>query len=104
MVNFGLNFISVVGLFDVLGGIGYFILIITQVLESVRKSNSSLYIILKVLELLFCPIALLLSGGILIFNGWRLDPILQFQQLLFHLIVIVCLVKEAMRSSVSLRR
>ena len=93
MVNLGFNLITLLGLLDILGSIGYLILTFTQLSRGVYSSTSTLSTALQVIELFVSPIALLVSGVILIFNGWRLDPILQFQQLLFHLIVGVSFVK-----------
>jgi hypothetical protein len=41
------------------------------------------------LMLLFIPTSLFVSGLILLYQGWRLDPILQFQQLLMIIISIL---------------
>ena len=103
MVNFGFTSTTILGLLDLIGSIGYFILTIGSILDGVRRSTSALNLILKVYELLVCPIALFLSGVILIFNGWRLDPILQFQQLLFHLIIGVAVAKEIIKLTQSQR-
>ena len=92
MINLGFNLTTLLGLLDVFGSIGYLILTVTQISQGVYSSTSTLGTAIQVLELFVSPIALL-SGVILIFNGWRLDPILQFQQLLFHLIVGASFVK-----------
>ena len=94
MVNFSFTLTTLLGLLDIVGAVYYLCLTIGSITQGVRRSTSPLNTILKVWELLVCPIALFLSGVILFFNGWRLDPILQFQQLCFHLIIGVALAKE----------
>ncbi|MEH1890814.1 MAG: Ycf66 family protein [Nostoc sp.] len=46
------------------------------------------------------PILMLLCGLILIFQGWRLDPILQFEQLLSFLLIIYLIIKDIIINSV----
>ncbi|MEL6495029.1 MAG: Ycf66 family protein [Cyanobacteria bacterium J06623_7] len=94
MVNVGFSFTTMLGLLDLIAAVSYFILTIGSITDGVNQASSVLSLILKIYELLICPGALFLSGIILIFNGWRLDPILQFQQLLFHLVVGVAVAKE----------
>lgn len=94
MVNLGLNFAALLGLINVLGGIVYFFSTIIQIINGVRSSTSSVNTILKILELTFCPPVLVLSGVILFFNGWRLDPILLFQQVLLEIIVMVDVLQQ----------
>ena len=93
MVNFGFNLITLIGFIDVLGAIGYLILALAQISNGVNSTNPTFNTVLRLLELFIFPIALFLSGVILIFNGWRLDPVLQFQQLLFHVIVGMAFVR-----------
>jgi len=69
MVNFGLNSASILGLFLAVGGaLLYFI-------RTIRPELSRDY------DIFFAAVGLL-CGLILIFQGWRLDPILQFGQFL----------------------
>ena len=103
MVNFSFTLSSLLGLLDILGAVGYFMLVITQITNAVKASASPLKIFLKVAELLLCPIALFFSGIVLFFNGWRLDPFFQIQQLLFHLVVMVAIIKELKQLSQSRR-
>ena len=69
MVNFGLNSASILGLFLAVAGAGLYFL------RSVRPEVSRDY------DIFFSAVGLL-CGLILLFQGWRLDPILQFGQLL----------------------
>src|SRR6476469_7256701 len=69
MVNFGLNSASIVGTFLAVAGAGLYFL------RSVRPELSRDH------DLFFAAIGLL-CGFILLFQGWRLDPILQFGQVL----------------------
>ena len=69
MVNFGLNVAAILGLFLAVAGAGLFFL------RSVRPELARDY------DIFFAAVGLL-CGIILLFNGWRLDPILQFGQFL----------------------
>ncbi|WP_204105456.1 MULTISPECIES: Ycf66 family protein [Spirulina sp. CCY15215] len=69
MVNFGWNSASILGLFLAVSGAGLYFL------RSVRPELSRDY------DIFFSAVGLA-CGVILLFNGWRLDPILQFSQFL----------------------
>jgi len=69
MVNFGWNSASILGVFLMVVGAGLYFL------RSVRPELSRDY------DIFFAAVGLA-CGGILVFNGWRLDPILQFGQFL----------------------
>lgn len=69
MVNFGLNSASILGICLAVAGAGLYFL------RSVRPEVSRDY------DIFFSAVGLL-CGLILLFQGWRLDPILQFGQLL----------------------
>jgi hypothetical protein len=69
MVNVGLNWASFLGIALALGGAGLY------ALRTVRPALA------RDQDIIFAAIALL-CGGVLFFQGWRLDPILQFAQTL----------------------
>ncbi|PPS44954.1 Ycf66 family protein [Chroococcidiopsis sp. TS-821] len=69
MVNFGLNSASILGIVLAVAGAGLYFL------RSVRPELSRDH------DIFFAAVGLL-CGFILLFQGWRLDPILQFGQLL----------------------
>lgn len=69
MVNFGLNSASILGIFLAVAGAGLYFL------RSIRPELSRDH------DIFFAAVGLL-CGLILIFQGWRLDPILQFGQFL----------------------
>jgi Ycf66 protein N-terminus len=69
MVNFGFNSASILGILLALAGGGLYLL------RSLRPEISRDH------DIFFAAVGLL-CGGILFFHGWRLDPILQFSQLL----------------------
>jgi hypothetical protein len=77
MVNFGLNSASILGIFLAVAGAGLYFL------RSVRPEVSRDY------DIFFSAVGLL-CGLILLFQGWRLDPILQFGQLLLTGSTIFC--------------
>ena len=80
MVNFGLNSASILGIFLAVAGAGLYFL------RSVRPELSRDH------DIFFAAIGLL-CGFILLFQGWRLDPILQFGQLLLSGSAIFLLLK-----------
>lgn len=97
MINSGWSLISILGLLDLVVAIGYIVLTIGNIVDGWRSISTptlSLLLVLRLCELLVCPASLFLSGVILLFRGWRLDPILQLQQLLLHLIVSVAIAKN----------
>lgn len=69
MVNFGFNSASILGIFLAVAGGGLYLL------RSLRPEVSRDH------DIFFAAVGLL-CGGILLWHGWRLDPILQFCQLL----------------------
>ena len=69
MVNFGFNSASILGIFLALSGAGLYLL------RSLRPEVSRDH------DIFFAAVGRL-CGGILLWHGWRLDPILQFSQLL----------------------
>lgn len=69
MVNFGLNSASILGLFLAVAGAGLYFM------RSIRPELSRDH------DIFFAAVGLL-CGLILMFQGWRLDPILQFSQFL----------------------
>lgn len=69
MVNFGFNSASILGIFLAVSGAGLYFM------RTLRPELSRDH------DIFFAAVGLL-SGFILIFQGWRLDPILQFSQLL----------------------
>lgn len=69
MVNFGFNSASLLGIFLAVAGAGLYFM------RTLRPELSRDH------DIFFAAVGLL-SGFILIFQGWRLDPILQFSQLL----------------------
>ena len=85
MVNASLNWASILGIALVITWIPNLALSIKSIS---RVSSSSSYYIFKLINLLGLITVPTISGAILFFQGWRLDPILQFGQFLLvgHLI------------------
>jgi hypothetical protein len=69
MVNFGLNSASILGIFLAVAGASLYFM------RSVRPELSRDH------DIFFAAVGLL-CGGILFFQGWRFDPIMQFSQFL----------------------
>jgi hypothetical protein len=94
MVNASLNWSSIIGIFlFVWGLIGGFLALPQVFFNLQRRADTSpavigktLINIIQGLERLFL---LPLCGGILFFQGWRLDPILQFGQFILALALFI---------------
>ncbi len=72
MVNFGFNSASILGIFLAVAGAGLYFM------RSLRPEISRDH------DIFFAAVGLL-CGGILLWHGWRLDPILQFSQFYLHI-------------------
>ena len=79
MVNASLNWASIVGILLVISGIPLFAFSVSSISRISSSSSDYVFRIINLIGLLFIPF---LCGGILFFQGWRLDPILQFGQIL----------------------
>tara|TARA_Y100001968_G_scaffold252102_1_gene237456 strand:+ start:25 stop:387 length:363 start_codon:yes stop_codon:yes gene_type:complete len=93
MVNASINWASLCGIILALYGIPAGILGFVQLVFILQKrADISSALILKSILLVFRSLGRLLMlplcGGILFFQGWRLDPILQFGQFLLVLGII----------------
>ena len=82
MVNASLNWASISGLILAIWGLIAAPLAIAQLVIFLRKNNNgdSTSILKLIYTLLVTPLRVigsLIIGGILFFQGWRLDPILQ---------------------------
>ena len=94
MVNASLNWASIVGILLALLGL---ISIPTSIgniyfLLNRRADNTSQIILLGIYKCILGvlkTVGCLLAGGILFFQGWRLDPILQFGQFLIVFLLIL---------------
>ena len=85
MVNFSLNWASIVGILLVISGIPLFAFSVASISRISSSSSDYVFRILNLIGLLSIPF---LCGGILFFQGWRLDPILQFGQFLLVVHII----------------
>ena len=98
MVNIGLNLSSIIGLIHVLGALGYLIVSINQVIVATR-SNRSDGMTLRIVKLVFGPLILLISGVILFFDGWRLDPTFLLKEVLMSMLIGYLLFSDLKRSN-----
>ncbi len=85
MVNASLNLASICGFILAIWGLIATPLAIAQIVIFLQKRNKDSNSILKLIYILLVTplrvIGSLLMGGILFFQGWRLDPILQLSML-----------------------
>ncbi|MEH2192068.1 MAG: Ycf66 family protein [Nostoc sp.] len=98
-VNYGINLAGLIGIIYFLWAIIYLILTVAWLSQRgtrLRGWALALYII----QLIFTPIIMLLIGAILFFQGWRLDPILQFGQFLSLLLILYLSIKDIVINAV----
>jgi len=94
MVNASLNWASIVGILLFLWAIPAGLMGFVQIYFVLqRRADTTPAVLLKTMFLVVQAIGrivmLPLCGGILFFQGWRLDPILQFGQFLLAIGIIV---------------
>ncbi|MEH1931363.1 MAG: Ycf66 family protein [Nostoc sp.] len=98
-MNFGVNVAGLIEIIYLLGAIIYLILTVAWLAQRgtrLRGWALALYII----QFIFTPIIMLLSGTILLYQGWRLDPILQFEQFLLLLLILYLTIKDIVINAV----
>lgn len=93
MVNYGINSGSILGFFDLILAIAYLAISIALPLSRARELGN-IAILLYVGQGIIAPASLLLVGFIHIFQGWRLDPILQFADFLVNLLLVYLGIKD----------
>lgn len=101
MVNFSFGFggfSGLLGLALILGSIGYLSISATQVREADRLNHAD-DVAVRLLQTVFGPIVLMISGLILLIQGWRLDPLLLFQNLLMSMLVGYLIISDWRRST-----
>lgn len=87
------TFTFFLGLLDII--LALFVLVLsTTITLCKRKIIGVLGITLYVLQTIFLPLAILLVGFILLFQGWRIDPILILAVVLLHLSIIYLIIKD----------
>ena len=59
----------------------------SQIIQTIG-SKPEMEIILRVFQSVLASLLLILSGGILVFHGWRLSPLLMFKDLLITIVMI----------------
>ena len=101
--NLAINIAYFLGLLQIIFGLFYLILVVVQLVRN-RNRISSLTTIFYIIQLVIIPTFLLLSGSILLLQGWRLDPILQFQQLILSALIFYLSIKDIMLNTVNRNR
>lgn len=102
-INIGINPASSMGLFQIAFGLFYLIFTIVNLLRiGNRLSNSAK--ILYIIQLIILPVLFILSGFILLLQGWRLEPILQFQQIILSVLVFYLSLKDILVNAVNRNR
>lgn len=102
-VNIGITPVPNTGLFQIVFGLFYFIFSIIQIMQNRNRVNS-LTLAFYLIQLVIVPIFLFISGLILLYQGWRLDPILQFQQFILFLLIVFLILKEIIINTVNRNR
>jgi hypothetical protein len=93
MVNFGFSPASLLGIINIILSFGYLISYIVFLITK-RRALDGLGIILYLIQTIIASSFLLLVGLIVFFNGWRLDPILQFGFFLLDILVVYLAAKD----------
>ena len=93
MLNVGITFAAILGLIYLILGIFYPILTIVVLTKRSNELNS-LATVLYIIQAIASPLVLLLCGLILIYQGWRLDPIHVFSQFLLMVLIIYLAFKD----------
>ena len=93
MVNVSLNSASLLGLLDIFLALAYLALSIALPIAR-RRDIGATGILLYIIQGIIAPFFLLITGFILLFKGWQLDPLLQFSYLLLNLLIIYLGVKD----------
>lgn len=95
MINYGFSFNIALslGLFDLIFAVTIFVMTLSLILGG-RGTQPTTAIRFYIAQLILVPIPLLLAGAIFLFQGWRLDPILQIAVLCLHAIVMFLLIKD----------
>lgn len=87
MINFGINSGSLLGILDLFLALAYFTLSPALPI-AMRRDLGVTGTLLYIGQVSVAPSFLFIIGFILFFQGWRLDPILQFSYVLMHFLVI----------------
>lgn len=102
-VNIGINIASLLGFIQIIFGLFYLIFAIIKLIQTrSRLSNSTT--VFYIIQLILLPPLLLLSGIILVFQGWRFEPILQFQQLVLSALIFYLSLKDIVINTVNRNR
>lgn len=102
-VNIGINPAASTGLLQIIFALFYLIFAIVRLIRIGSRLSSSAKIF-YIIQLALLPPLLLFSGFILLFQGWRLDPILQFQQLILSALVFYLSLQNIMVNAVNRNR
>lgn len=93
MLNIGTTFAAIFGLIYLILGIIYPILTIVVLTKRSNELNS-LAKVLYIIQAIALPIVFLLCGLLLIYQGWRLDPIFVVSQFLLMVLIIYLAFKD----------
>lgn len=92
-INLGATPATFIGILYMLTSIVYFFFLIAWLIPRFSRINPSA-VTTCILQIILIPIPILISGFILLFQGWRLDPILQLGNLLLFLLLMYFLVTD----------
>ncbi len=92
------NFPSLIGIVYFLLGLAYLAISIAQVMVIPRNSGVATKIATRIIQSLVGPFLLVLSGLILLIQGWRLDPVLQLQQVFNLILIVYLMIRDILRT------
>lgn len=102
-VNIGITPAPNTGLFQIVFGLFYLIFSIIQIVQNRNRVNS-LTLAFYIIQLVIVPIFLFFSGFVLLYKGWRLDPVLHFQQFILFLLIVFLILKEIIINTLNRNR
>ena len=88
MVNFGLNSSSIIGILDIFLSFQFFVISYALTEQATRKK------VFYIIQTILVPISLFLAGLIFLFQGWRMDPILQLSTLFLHIPIFFLMINQ----------
>lgn len=88
---------TLLGITQICLSLGYLVISIRQTISTARSGHIR-SLDLRLLQTVFGPIILFISGSILILQGWRQDPVLLLKDALISILVGYLIILDLMKS------
>jgi hypothetical protein len=93
MINVGFNYASLSGIAQIIVALVYFVASLGRFIVVVRSGTAE-DITFWLFPLIFAPLILFISDSILVLQGWRQDPLLQFKEFLITVLIAYLIWRE----------